>query len=93
MKIFSKDNHVEKQRTVNLLLAITAGQAGCITLAVVLVATFGGLWLDGYYHTKPVITIILLLVSVPVSIFLMLFVVRNAVTKIKSLSEKTPDTN
>ncbi len=58
-------------------LAGIAGQAGCVTLIVVIIALVLGVWLDGVLHTRqavgfPVATIVLVLVSVPVSVVLMI---------------------
>lgn len=46
------------------------GQAGCATLAIVFVSLFGGLWLDGLLHTRPVLTLVLVLGSVPIAMYL-----------------------
>ena len=71
------------QYALNLGLAGFAGQVGCITLLIVFGALFGGLWLDGFLHTKPLFTIVLLIGSVPVTIFVMFRVALSAVAKIK----------
>jgi len=60
-----------------------AGQVGCLTLVILLLAVFLGLWLDNQYGTKPTFTIGLLLVSIPVSLLVMFAVVRAAVQRIK----------
>lgn len=73
-----------KTRIMNLTLAGVAGQVGCLTLVIILAAVFGGLWLDNYYQTKPMFTIGLLVVSIPISLVVMLFVVRLAISKIKT---------
>ncbi|MBI5293780.1 MAG: AtpZ/AtpI family protein [Chloroflexi bacterium] len=71
------------QYALNLGLAGFAGQVGCITLLIVFGALFGGLWLDGFLRTKPLFTIVLLIGSVPVTIFVMFRVALSAVAKIK----------
>jgi F0F1-type ATP synthase assembly protein I len=75
---------------MNLTLASIAGQAGCLTLVIIFVALFAGLWLDRYLDTKPLFTIVLLIGSVPVTLFLMFRVVRAATSRIKPVqnSEK-----
>lgn len=60
------------QPTDSLALAGVAGQAGCVTLIVVAVALAAGLALDSQLGTRPYITIVLVLVSVPVSLYLMI---------------------
>jgi hypothetical protein len=67
-----------------LTLAGVAGQVGCLTLIIVLAAVFAGLWLDNQFNTRPVITLTLLVVSIPVSVLAMLYVVRLATSKIKT---------
>jgi uncharacterized membrane protein YeiH len=69
---------------LNLTLAGFAAQAGCFTLIIVLTAVFGGLWLDATLGTKPVLTMVLLIVSIPVSIIVMFFLVRTATKRIKA---------
>lgn len=72
-----------KQKVINLTLAVVAGQVGCLTLVIILLAVFIGLYLDNLYGTKPTFTIGLLLGSIPVSLILMFVVVRAAVKRIK----------
>ena len=74
-------NHT--QYALNVTLAVVAGQVGCLTLVVILAALFGGLWLDQYFQSKPLFTIILMLVSVPVTVAGMIWVVRSATARIR----------
>jgi F0F1-type ATP synthase assembly protein I len=71
------------QYAMNLTLASIAGQVGCLTLVIIFVALFAGLWLDRTMDTKPLFTIVLLIGSVPVTLFLMFRVVRAATSRIK----------
>jgi F0F1-type ATP synthase assembly protein I len=79
------------QYAMNLTLASIAGQVGCLTLIIIFFALFAGLWLDRYFETKPLFTIVLLLGSVPVTLYLMFRVVRVATSRIKPVQnlEKT----
>lgn len=79
------------QYAMNLTLASIAGQVGCLTLVIIFVALFAGLWLDRYLDTKPLFTIVLLVGSVPVTLYLMFRVVRVATSRIKPVqnSDKT----
>lgn len=70
-----------------MLLAAAAGQVGCLTLVIVIAAVLGGIALDTKFGTKPWFTLGLLLVSIPVSLVLMFFIVRKTVSKMK-ISEK-----
>ena len=54
-----------------------------MTLVIILGAVFLGLWLDNHFGTKPVITMISVIASIPISLIAMLLVVRAAVSKIK----------
>lgn len=73
-----------KTRLLNLTLASVAGQVGCLTLVIVLAAVFGGMWLDSRYQTKPTFTVGLLVASIPISLAVMIFVVRFTISKIKT---------
>jgi ABC-type molybdate transport system permease subunit len=70
------------QRTYNLTLAAVTGQVGCLTLIIILAALFGGLWLDNRFDTRPMFTIGLVIASVPVTLFLMIWVAKKATAKI-----------
>lgn len=71
------------QYALNLTLASVAGQVGCLTVVVIFVALIGGLWLDKWLGTRPLFTILLLVGSVPVTLFLMFRIVRAATERIK----------
>jgi F0F1-type ATP synthase assembly protein I len=80
----SSPKQSRKQYWLNLSLAVIAGQVGCLTTAIVLVALFAGLWLDSHFHTRPTLTIVLVLGSIPISLVVMLLVVRSAIKRIKT---------
>ncbi len=73
-----------KQYAFNLALAAVAGQVGCLTLVIVLAALFGGLWLDNRLGTRPMFTIGLMVVSIPVTLVMMFWVVRSATSRLRS---------
>ena len=73
-----------KQGQLNLTVVKVVLEVGFITLAVVLAALFGGLWLDGQFDSKPAFTIGLLLVSIPVSLVLIIVIVKKEIAKIKT---------
>jgi len=80
------------QQAYTLTLASIAGQVGLLTLGIIFVALFGGLWLDGQLGTKPMFTIILLIASVPVTVFIMFRVVRAATNRIQPTeTQETPE--
>ncbi len=53
----------------NLALAGVVSQVGCVTVVIVVGALLGGLWADGLFNTKPLLTILFLLLSIPVSVY------------------------
>lgn len=60
-------------------------QIGCMAVVITLGALILGLWLDGLLHTSPWLTIILLLVSMPLSVFV---VFRFALRAARQLNER-----
>ncbi len=44
-------------------------QIGCVAVLLSIGALLLGLWLDGLLHTKPWLTIVLLLASMPISVY------------------------
>jgi F0F1-type ATP synthase assembly protein I len=55
-----------------------------LTLVIIFAALLAGLWLDKILDSKPLFTIVLVLVSIPVTLFLTFRVVRTATTRIQS---------
>ncbi len=76
-----------RRNMVSTLLIVVIGQVGCLTLAVILASVFGGLWLDNMFGTKPVFTLVLLFAGIPLSVFLMLYVSRKALARLKEKYE------
>ncbi|GAB4504007.1 MAG: hypothetical protein Fur0043_10000 [Anaerolineales bacterium] len=77
------------QYAMNLTLASVAGQVGCLTLVIIFLALFAGLWLDRYFESRPLFTVIFLIGSVPVTLFLMFRVVRAVTDRIKPVQKKS----
>jgi hypothetical protein len=74
-------------RVKNLTLAVIAAQAGCATLLIVFLALFLGLWLDVQMGQRGPFTIGFLILSVPLSLYLM---VRIAVGAIRRIDPQPP---
>ena len=72
---------------MSTLLIVVIGQVGCLTLVVILASVFGGLWLDKTFGTKPVFTLALLFAGIPLSVFLMLYVSRKSLARLKEKYE------
>jgi hypothetical protein len=68
---------------LNLSLAGVAGQVGCVTVIIVFGSLFAGVALDRWLGTRPLFTVGLLLGSVPVTIFIMYWLVKLAIAKIQ----------
>jgi hypothetical protein len=77
----SNKNH--KPDLLNWALLGLIGQVGCVTFVIILLVIFLGLWLDNQFQTRPFITMAMVIGSIPVSIILMLFLVRKGVDRIK----------
>jgi len=75
----------ESRKPLNqgMVLGAVVGQVGCLTLLIVLAALFIGLWLDGQFGTKPILTIILMIASIPVTLVLMFWIVRKATARLQ----------
>jgi F0F1-type ATP synthase assembly protein I len=55
------------------------GEVGCLTLIIVILSVFGGIWLDRVLGTKPLFTISLVLLSAPFALILTYWIARRAV--------------
>jgi len=86
----SESDQTGKRRryAYNVTLAVVAGQVGCLTLVIVLAALFGGLWLDNHLGTRPMFTIGLMVLSIPITLLVMLWVVRAATSRLQSVKDK-----
>jgi hypothetical protein len=79
-------NASDKERAQNALkmtLAGVIGQVGCLTLAIIAIALVAGLWLDQQFGTQPILTLVLVLASVPVTLYLMFRIVLSVAPKIQ----------
>lgn len=78
----------KKNRTVNNLAVYSiGGQIGCATLAIVLLSLFIGIGLDKLLGTKPVFTLIFVLGSAPLSLFL---TYKMAMRAVKNINPQAP---
>lgn len=72
-------DHKRGDTVQNLALASLAGQAGCLTASVVLLALGAGLLLDSVLGTRPACTLGLILFSIPLSLVVTLRVMLSSV--------------
>lgn len=78
-----QDKTPAQRRVKNLSLAAVAAQAGCATVIIIFVALFFGLWLDTQFGQRGPCTFGLLVLSVPVSLYVMLRITLGAVSMIQ----------
>jgi F0F1-type ATP synthase assembly protein I len=71
-----------------LALASVVSQVGCVTVTVVLGALVVGLGLDKFFDTRPLFTMVLLLGSIPVSLYLLVRIALSAVAQLNTPSPK-----
>jgi F0F1-type ATP synthase assembly protein I len=79
------------RKILSTLLVVMVGQVGCLTLIIILASVFGGLWLDNTFGTKPIFTLALLFVGIPVSVLVMLVVARKTLARLKEQADKESD--
>lgn len=66
------------------------GQIGCVTLLVVFLALFGGLGLDKVLGTKPLFTVVLLVGSAPLALFLTFWIAMRVVKDLQNTMPSPP---
>lgn len=73
------------KRAINaysMSVASIGAQVGCMTVVVIFIALFLGLWLDKTFQTKPTFTVGLMLGSIPVTLFAMFSIVKSNTNRI-----------
>ena len=83
-----RQNEDRKQYAYNLTMAAVAGQVGCLTLVIIFGALIAGLWLDRSFATKPLFTILFMIASMPVTLYVMFRVVQCATNRIRPVLDK-----
>jgi F0F1-type ATP synthase assembly protein I len=73
--------------SLQIVLTGVLGLVGCLTIAIIAMALVGGLLLDNALQTRPMFTLILVIASVPLTIFIMVRVVMSMAPRIQKLSE------
>ena len=76
-----------RRKVVWTLLVVLVGQVGCLTLLIILLSVVAGLWLDAFFDTKPVFTLVLLLAGIPLSVLIMLQVARKTLARLQEKQE------
>jgi hypothetical protein len=73
-----------KTLAVGLTLAGVLGQVGCLTLVIIALAIVAGLWIDNRFQTGPLFTLLFVIGSIPITLFLMFRIVLSVAPKIQS---------
>lgn len=60
------------------------GQVGCLTILLIGVALAAGLWLDNQFGSRPVFTLLLILATVPLTIYAMVRIVLRGMAQVQS---------
>lgn len=93
MSLPENDQKPRNPANANMAAAGLAGQIGCVVPVIILASVLGGLWLDRTFNTDKLFTLILVLGSLPVSIYLTFRLALRAVKEInQSLQPPKPKT-
>jgi hypothetical protein len=76
-------NKTSNTRLGNITMAVIAAQSGCFTIVLVIGALLLGLWLDAQFGQRGPFTVGLLLLSIPLSLFIMVRTALSAVQRIQ----------
>lgn len=63
------------------VVLLVTGQVGCATVLIIVLALVLGLFLDRIFNTKPLATLVTMLVSIPVSIGSTLWILRSVLSR------------
>jgi F0F1-type ATP synthase assembly protein I len=77
------DRKVNPDYVRNLALATVAGQSGCMTVFLIFLGLFGGMYLDARFNTHPLFTIGLVLAAIPISLYAMVRLMLSSIAAIK----------
>lgn len=80
------DNRARK--ALNLTLAAVTSLVGCITVVITIAALLLGLWLDARFDTRPTLTVVITLGSLPVTLIIMFLVVRWTTSRMLIVPDK-----
>lgn len=79
----------EQAQSLTGALAVVAGLGGFVTLVIVIGVLLLGLWIDQQMNTRPLFTILLMVMSAPISIFVMYWVAMSAIQRLAPPPKKT----
>ena len=82
----------QQQINTNALLASVVGQVGCLIVFIVFIALGVGLALDKFLGTKAIFTVLLMVGSVPVALYLTVRISLTAVSRAQIKSQESEET-
>jgi F0F1-type ATP synthase assembly protein I len=68
-------------KTYQKVVLLVTGQVGCATVLIIVVALVLGLLLDRQFQTRPILTLVTMLLSIPVSIATTLWILRSVLSR------------
>ncbi len=80
----------QSHATLRLALLGVIGQVGCLTLVIVMASLGAGLWLDSRCGSRPLFTLLFVLASVPVTLYLMVRIVLSLAPRLQVLGQTGP---
>ena len=83
----TQESNDKAQKALPLTLTVVTGLVGCITIVITVAALVLGLWLDARFDTRPTLTLILTLGSLPVTLIVMFFAVRKTTNRMLNSPE------
>ena len=82
----------QQQINTNALLASVVGQVGCLIVFIVFIALGVGLALDKFLGTKAIFTVLLMVGSVPVALYLTVRISLTAVNRAQNKLQESEET-
>lgn len=75
-----------------LAVAGVLAQVGCLTVIILLAALGGGLLLDTQFNSRPLFTLLLVLGSVPVTVYLLFRIVLSGMSRMQQVNHPREQT-
>lgn len=73
-------------RSLYVSIALFASQIGCLSLVIIVAALLGGRWLDRLLGTDPILTVLLMVGSVPVVLAVSVWLAKRTTSNLKLVS-------
>lgn len=76
----------QKPESLALAVAGILAQVGCLTVIILLAALGGGLLLDNQFNSRPLFTLLLVLGSVPITVYLLFRIVLSGMKRMQQVN-------